>query len=63
MRTLRKLVLGETWTLPVGIAIAVGIAGILSAVAGSAGWWRDAGGFILLALLAGAFVAALGIRR
>jgi hypothetical protein len=63
MRTVRKLVLGETWTLPVGIAIAVGIAGILSAVAGSTGWWQDAGGFILLALLAGAFVAALGIRR
>jgi hypothetical protein len=63
MRTLRKLVLGETWTLPVGIALAVGIAGVLSAVAGSAHWWRDAGGFILLALLAGAFVAALGIRR
>ena len=63
MRTLRKLVLGETWVLPIGIAIAVGIAGILSAVAGSAAWWADAGGFILLALLACAFVASLGIRR
>ena len=26
MRTVRKLVLGETWALPIGIAIAVGIA-------------------------------------
>jgi len=63
MRTVRKLVLGETWALPIGIAIAVGIAGILSAIAGSADWWEDAGGFILLALLACAFIAGLGIRR
>jgi hypothetical protein len=63
MRTVRKLVLGETWALPIGIAITVGIAAILSAVAGSADWWEDAGGFILLALLACAFVASLGIRR
>jgi hypothetical protein len=52
MRTVRKLVLGETWALPIGIAIAV-----------AADWWEDAGGFILLALLACAFVAGLGIRR
>jgi hypothetical protein len=63
MRALRKLVLGETWTLPIGIAVAVGIAGALRAAAGSADWWSDAGGFVLLALLAGAFVAALGFRR
>ena len=63
MRALRKLVLGETWALPIGIAIAVGVAGILGALAGSADWWEDAGGFILLALLAAAFVASLRIRR
>jgi hypothetical protein len=63
MRTLRKLVLGETWALPIGIAFAVGVAALLDAVAGSADWWQDAGGFILLGLLAGAFVVALGFRR
>jgi hypothetical protein len=63
MRALRKLVLGETWALPIGIALAVGIAGLLRAVAGTADWWSDAGGFVLLALLAGAFVAALRFRR
>jgi hypothetical protein len=63
MRTLRKLVLGETWALPIGIFVAVGIAAVLSAAAGSADWWEDAGGFVLLALLAGAFVAGLGFRR
>jgi hypothetical protein len=63
MRTLRKLVLGETWTLPIGIAVAVGVAAIVRALAGSADWWEDAGGFVLLVLLACAFVAALGFRR
>jgi hypothetical protein len=41
----------------------VGIALVLRAVAGSADWWEDSGGFVLLALLAGAFLAGLGIRR
>jgi hypothetical protein len=63
MRALRKLVFGETWALPIGIFVAVGIALVLRAVAGSADWWEDAGGFVLLALLAGAFLAGLGIRR
>jgi hypothetical protein len=63
MRALRKLVFGETWALPVGIFVAVGIALALREVAGSADWWEDSGGFVLLALLAGAFLAGLGIRR
>jgi hypothetical protein len=63
MRTLRKLVLGETWALPVGIAVAVGVAAIVRAAAGPAGWWDHAGGFVLLVLLVGAFAAALGFRR
>jgi hypothetical protein len=63
MRTLRKLVLGETWALPIGIAVAVGAAAIVSAVAGAAGWWASAGGFVLLGLLVGAFAVAVGIRR
>ncbi|MEA2383081.1 MAG: hypothetical protein QOH72_3052 [Solirubrobacteraceae bacterium] len=63
MRTLRKLVLGETWTLPIGIALAVGVAALLDAVTGSAAWWHDAGGFVLLVLLAVAFLAALRFRR
>ena len=59
MRTLRKLVLGETWALPVGIATAVGVAAIVRTVAGDAAWWRADGGWVLLALLVGAFAAAL----
>jgi hypothetical protein len=63
LRTLRKLVLGETWALPIGIALAVGAAAVLHAVAGSSDWWEDGGGFVLLALLVGAFAAGLRIRR
>jgi hypothetical protein len=63
VRTLRKLVLGETWTLPIGIAAAVVIAFLVRAVAGAEGWWEGAGGFVLLALLVAAFVAALRYPR
>jgi hypothetical protein len=61
LRALRKLVLGETWALPAGIAVAVGAAVLLRAVAG--GWWEDSGGFVLLGLLVCAFGAALVLRR
>jgi hypothetical protein len=63
VRTLRKLVLGETWALPIGIAVAVGVAALVRVVAGPGGWWADAGGFLLLGLLVLAFVFALGLRR
>ena len=63
MRAVRKLVLGETWVLPIGIAVAVAVAAVVREVAGPGGWWEDAGGFVLLALLVCAFAASLGIRR
>ena len=63
LRTLRKLVLGETWVLPIGVAIAVGTAGVLRALAGDQGWWRDWGGFVLLALVLVALLAAAARPR
>jgi membrane protein implicated in regulation of membrane protease activity len=57
--TLRKLVFGETWTLPIGIALAVGIAALLRELGGD--WWREGGGFVLLALVLLALLAA--VRR
>ena len=60
IRTLRKLVLGETWSLPLGVAVAVGGAGVLRALAGEAGWWRDGGGFVLLGLVLTALLVAVG---
>jgi hypothetical protein len=58
--TLRKLILGETWALPIGVALAVGVAAVLRAAAGDHGWWRDAGGFVLLGLVLVALLAAVG---
>jgi hypothetical protein len=62
---LRKLVLGETWSLPLGVGVALGIAGIARALAGAHGWWHRAGGFVLLGLLVVALSASLAgtLRR
>jgi hypothetical protein len=59
LRTLRKLVLGETWALPAGVALAVGATAIARALAGSAGWFETGGGWLLLTLLAGGFALAV----
>jgi hypothetical protein len=63
LRTLRKLVLGETWALPIGIAVAVLVAVAVRAASGAGAWWHDGGGFVLLALLVVGFVAALRFPR
>jgi hypothetical protein len=56
---LRKLVLGETWTLPLGVAVTLLIG--LGLEAAGPSWWRSAGGFVLLA---GALVTlAASLRR
>jgi hypothetical protein len=57
MRALRKLVLGETVALPVGVAIVVAVGLVLREVGGD--WWEDDGGFVLLALVVGVLVASL----
>ena len=67
LRQLRKLVLGETWALPIGVALALAVAGIFRAVDGDDGWWQHAGGFILFGLVAvaltGSLAGALRARR
>jgi drug/metabolite transporter superfamily protein YnfA len=44
---LRKLVLGETWTLPIGVLITLAAGLALDAI--EPRWWDRAGGFVLLA--------------
>jgi hypothetical protein len=61
--TLRKLILGETWSLPLGVAVAVGVSAIVRALAGPDGWWRAGGGFVLLALIVVALLLAVGRPR
>ena len=59
MRALRKLVLGETWTLPLGVLVTLAVALAADAVAGDSAWWRHGGGFLLLALVLAALAASL----
>ena len=46
LRELRKLVLGETWVLPLGVAALLAASLVLRAVVPDL--WEDAGGFLLL---------------
>ena len=59
MKALRKLVLGETWTLPLGVLATLAVALVLDAVAGDTPLWRHAGGFVLLALVLATLAVAL----
>jgi hypothetical protein len=59
MKALRKLVLGETWTLPLGVFSTLALALVLDAVAGGSTWWRHAGGFLLLACVLVALAVSL----
>jgi hypothetical protein len=47
LRTLKKLLLGETWLLPAGLVATVAIALLIRSALG--GTWTDVGGFVLLA--------------
>ena len=59
MKALRKLVLGETWVLPLGVFATLAVALVLDAVAGDSSWWRHAGGFLLLACVLVALAVSL----
>jgi hypothetical protein len=62
IKSLRKLVLGETWTIPAGVATALGA----SALARSAlphQLWSSGGGFVLAALVMATLLASLRSER
>jgi hypothetical protein len=60
MKALRKLILGETWILPLGItAVVLVTALVLKPLMGDA--WAHAGGFVLLAGMIG--VLTVSVRR
>ena len=59
LRTLRKLVLGETWVLPIGVALSMAAAVVARELAGADDWFSEAGGWLLLGLLAVAFAVAV----
>jgi hypothetical protein len=64
LRTLKKLLLGETWLLPLGIATVIAAAELLIRPV-AAGAWDHVGGFVLLAgvLLVLLASVARGARR
>ena len=55
--SLRKLVLGETWTLPLGVAVTLAVA--LALDAAGPGWWERAGGFVVLGAALLTLIASL----
>ncbi|MBN1528708.1 MAG: hypothetical protein JW895_06575 [Thermoleophilaceae bacterium] len=59
LHQLRLLVLGETRALPLGVAAAVLGAALVRELAGPEGWWQDAGGLVLLALVLAALLLSL----
>jgi len=60
LRTLKKMVLGETWLLPLGIAVITGACALVRSLLPDA-TWHDIGGFALLAGVA--FVLTLSVAR
>jgi hypothetical protein len=60
LRTLRKLILGETWVLPLGIATVVLLA-VLVARPLMDHAWRQAGGFLLLAGVAAVLTLSVSL--
>jgi hypothetical protein len=62
LRSLRSLVLGETWTIPLGVAAAVLIAVLLRSEF-SDQLWDEAGGFVIAGMVAATLLVSLAIRR
>ena len=48
LRTLKKLILGETWILPIGLALTLAAGGLLLRSFANSDW-PHLGGFLLLA--------------
>jgi hypothetical protein len=62
LRSLRSLVLGETWTIPVGVLAAVAIAVLLRSALPDQ-LWDEGGGFVLAAVVALTLAVSLANRR
>ena len=62
LRSLRSLLFGETWTIPIAVVVALlGAAALRSEL--SATFWHQAGGFVLAALVAATLAVALRTGR
>jgi hypothetical protein len=61
VRSLRHLILGETWTIPLGVGVTLVLALLLRAALPS-GAWQAVGGFAVTALLVVALACSLRTR-
>lgn len=62
LHSLRKLLLGETWSIPLGVAAALGVA-LLARQGLAPGTWAHLGGFILAAVIVATLLLGLRIGR
>lgn len=62
LRSLRKLLLGETWSIPLGVAATLGVA-LLARRGLAADTWAHLGGFILGATIVATLLLALRVGR
>jgi hypothetical protein len=59
LRTLKKLLFGETWLLPLGLAAALAATVLVRRLLGDE--WHDVGGFVLLAGVGGVFLLSVAV--
>ena len=62
LRSLRSLILGETWTIPLGVGVAVVVAALLRS-AFPEHLWHEIGGFVLAGMIAATLVGAIRASR
>ncbi len=58
LRSLRSLILGETWTIPLGVTTAVALAVVIRP-AFEDDVWDEIGGFLLAGMIAATLVISL----
>jgi hypothetical protein len=58
LSSLRRLILGETWTIPLGVGASLGLATVIRASLPSAAW-EAVGGFCLAAFVLGVLAYSL----
>ena len=62
LRSLRSLLFGETWSIPLGVGASLLVAVLLRSAL-PANFWHEGGGFVLAALVAATLTLALWSGR
>ena len=60
LRSLRSLILGETWTIPIGVAAAVATAALVRSVLADQ-LWHQIGGFVLAGVVAATLITSISL--